>query len=265
MEELVTVSITYLGRIIGALVIWTVGRRLVRFLIALMEKRMTKVRIDDSLISFLSPLVKITLKVLLVLTVTATLGVEITTFTAVIGAASFAVGLAFQGSLANFAGGVLILALKPFKVGDFIASQGFSGTVREIQVFYTVLQTIENQKVIIPNAELSNASAINYSAFENRRTNFKLPVPFDTDIQLVKDTITKCAADNPLILKEPEPAIVLGEYSENGLVFYIRVWAKSTDYWTMYFGFLEQIKKALDKKGISISYRKLDVYVKETN
>ena len=138
---------------------------------------------DQSLQTFLIPLLRVTLQALLFLTIAATVGIEITTFAAIIGAASLALGLAFQGSLANLAGGVLILIFKPFKVGDFIQAAGFSGTVMEIQIFHTVLRTPDNQKVIIPNADLSNASAINYSAYDNRRANIQLTVSYDSDLK----------------------------------------------------------------------------------
>lgn len=149
METLSALAATYVGRIALAVVIWLIGKRLIDFVLQVLDRRMDKVHVDESLHSFLSPLLSTVLKVLLALTVAATLGIEITTFAAILGAASLAVGLAFQGSLANFAGGILILLLKPFKVGDFIEASGFSGTVKEIQVFHTVLRTPDNQKVII--------------------------------------------------------------------------------------------------------------------
>src|SRR5690554_6175250 len=173
MEFFAQIVATYLGRIVLGIIIWLVGRRLIDFLLTLMENRMNKANMDDSLHTFLSPLMKVLLQILLVLTVSATLGIEITTFAAILGAASLAIGLVFQGSLANFAGGVLILLLNPFKVGDFIEAAGFSGTVKEIQIFHTILQTPDNQKVIIPNAELSNSSGVNYSAYDTRRFNLQ--------------------------------------------------------------------------------------------
>lgn len=263
MTNIVEISLPYLGRIVAAIVIYFLGKKLIEFLNDLIEKRLSRAEVDTSLRTFISPLLKITLQVLLFLTMAGVLGIEITTFAAIIGAASFAVGLAFQGSLANFAGGVLILVFKPFKVGDFIAASGFSGTVREIQVFYTTLQTIENQKVIIPNADLSNASAINYSAYDLRRTNFKLSISYDSDLQKAKEAIRTVAENHPLILEDPPQQIVMGEYGEHGAILYIRVWAKRTDYWAMYFEFLEQIKEALDQAGVTIPYQQLDVHIKK--
>ena len=262
MDYITTIVAPYLGRILLAILVWFAGRKIIKLLVEFMERRVRKVHVDDSLHSFLSPLVRIVLKILLVLTVAATLGIEITTFAAIIGAASFAVGLAFQGSLANFAGGILILLLKPFKVGDFVETVGFSGTVKEIQVFHTILQTPDNQKVIIPNADLSNSSAINYSAYNTRRANVKLIISYKSDIKKAKEVIRQVADNHPLILKDPEPFIVMGEYGEDGAILYARVWAQREDYWAMYFDFLEQVKEAFDAAGVEIPYRQMDVHIK---
>lgn len=262
MSYVVALILPYLARIALAALIWFAGGKAVTFLVQLVEKRMNKVQVDQSLHSFLLPLVKITLQLLLILTVAATVGIEITTFAAIVGAAGFAVGLAFQGSLANFAGGVLILVLKPFRVGDFIQAAGFSGTVREIQVFHTVLTTLENQKVIIPNAELSNSSAVNYSAYERRRTNLKLSIPYREDLQKVKQVLEEVIAAQPLILKDPPAAVVVGGFESHGIALYVRVWADLGDYWTMYFSFLEQIKQAFDQAGVQLAHPQLDVHLK---
>lgn len=265
METLSALAATYFGRIALAVIIWFVGKKLIDLVLELLERRMGTVNVDESLRSFLAPLTTMVLKILLVLTVAATVGIEITTFAAIFGAASLAVGLAFQGSLANFAGGILILLLKPFRVGDFIEASGFSGTVKEIQVFHTVLRTPDNQKVIIPNADLSNSSAINYSAFDTRRANLKLGVSFDSDIKQAKAVIRQVADNNPLVLQDPEPVIVVGEHGDHGYVVYVRLWAKNSDYWAMRFSFLEDVVDAFDVAGIEIPYQQLDVHVKSNN
>ncbi|NLJ80830.1 MAG: mechanosensitive ion channel family protein [Firmicutes bacterium] len=263
MNFLNTVAASYLGRIVLAALLWFLGRKAIQLVLDILERRLSKVRVDQSLRSFLLPLAKVSLQVLLILTVAATLGVEITTFAAIIGAVSFAIGLAFQGSLANFAGGVLILVLKPFRVGDFIEASGFSGTVKEIQVFYTILRTTNNQKIIIPNADLSNSSAINYSAYDTRRTDLRLAVSYQSDLKQAKEAVMKVAENHPLILKDPAPQIVMGDYGPDGAILYIRVWARLADYWTMYFDFLEQIKEAFDRAGVEIPYRQMDVRLKD--
>lgn len=262
MAEIQALIVTYLARVVLAIIIWFVGKRLIRLIINLTERRMNRLQVDKTLHSFLIPLIRMTSKTLLVITIAATLGIEITTFAAVIGAVSLAIGLAFQGSLSNFAGGVLILLLKPFTVGDYIQVGNFSGTVNEIQVFYTILRTPDNQKVIIPNSDLSNSSAINYSAYKNRRANFKISISYESDVQIAKKAILTVAEKHPLILKEPAPFVAVGEYGDDGLILFVRVWAKNSDYWTMYFGFLEKIKVALDEAQIEIPYRQMDVHFK---
>lgn len=261
MEAIREVAFSYLGRLVLGAIVWFVGRKLVSFIIGVLDRRMAKVEVDASLQTFLGPLAKAVLQVLLVLTVAATVGIEITTFAAIIGAASLAVGLAFQGSLANFAGGVLILMFKPFKVGDFIEAAGYSGTVREIQVFHTVLQTPDGQKVIIPNADLSNSSAVNYSAYDNRRATLKIPISFASDFKLAKEVIRKVAENHPLILDDPAPVIVMGELGPDGPMIWARVWALRTDYWTMLFDFQEQVKDAIAEAGVQIPFSTMDINI----
>jgi small conductance mechanosensitive channel len=261
MATLTALLATYLGRIVLAAVIWFAGRKLIGLVLDVLERRLEKTQIDTTLHSFLKPLVNITLKVLLFLTVFATLGIEITTFAAILGAASLAVGLAFQGSLSNFAGGVLILVLKPFKVGDFIEAAGFSGTVQEIQVFHTVLKTPDNQKVIIPNSDLSNASAINYSAYDTRRASLEIGVSFNSDIKRAKEVIRQVADENPLILQDPEPVVAVGAHGDHGYIVTVRLWAKNENYWAMRWRFLEEVVDAFNKNGIEIPYQQLDVHL----
>lgn len=264
MNEIVAVILPYLGRIVLALAIFLIGRKAVSLLLQLIERRMEKVEMDQSLQTFLIPLLRVTLQALLFLTIAATVGIEITTFAAIIGAASLALGLAFQGSLANLAGGVLILIFKPFKVGDFIQAAGFSGTVMEIQIFHTVLRTPDNQKVIIPNVDLSNASAINYSAYDNRRANIQLTVSYDSDLKKVKEVLYGVIAKQPLILDDPKPMVVMGGFGEDGATISVRVWADKSDYWTMYFALLEDIKVAFEEEGVRIPYRQMTVHLEQS-
>jgi small conductance mechanosensitive channel len=256
-------ALTYLGRAVLGVAIWIIGRKLITLLLSVLDRRMEKVMVDQSLHTFLSTLAQMALQVLLILTVAATFGIEITTFAAIVGAASLAVGLAFQGSLANFAGGVLILLLKPYKVGDYIEAAGYAGTVREIQVFHTVLQTPDNQKIIIPNSDLSNSSAINYSAYDTRRATVKVPISFDSDFKLAKEVVRKVAENHPLVLKDPAPAVMMGELGDHGPILQARVWAERSNYWSMYFDFLEQVKDALEEAGVEIPYNQLEVRLRQ--
>jgi small conductance mechanosensitive channel len=256
-------ALTYLGRAVLGVAIWIIGRKLITLLLSVLDRRMEKVMVEQSLHTFLSTLAQMALQVLLILTVAATFGIEITTFAAIVGAASLAVGLAFQGSLANFAGGVLILLLKPYKVGDYIEAAGYAGTVREIQVFHTVLQTPDNQKIIIPNSDLSNSSAINYSAYDTRRATVKVPISFDSDFKLAKEVVRKVAENHPLVLKDPAPAVMMGELGDHGPILQARVWAERSNYWSMYFDFLEQVKDALEEAGVEIPYNQLEVRLRQ--
>lgn len=263
VSELWGVAVQYAGRIVLAVIVFFVGRQLVNVAINLTERRMTKVKVDESLHTFLSSFLRLALQALLLLSVAATAGIEVTSFVALIGAAGLAIGLAFQGSLSNFAGGVLILLLKPFKVGDFIEAGGYSGTVKEIQVFYTVLHTPDNQKVIVPNSALSNATAVNYSANPTRRMNIKVLVSYKSDIQQVKEVLLNAARSIPQVLDDPAPFVALGELGPHGMVFYLRAWAPLSDYWTCYFQLNENVKRALDEAGIEIPYNQLDVHLKQ--
>ena len=253
--------IQYAGRILLALVVYLVGRQLVRLAVNFTERRMSKMEVEESLHTFLSSLLSMALQALLILSVAATAGIEVTSFVAILGAAGLAIGLAFQGTLSNFAGGVLILMLKPFKVGDFIEAGGYSGTVKEIQVFYTILHTPNNQKVILPNSTLSNASTINYSANPTRRANIQVLVSFDSDIQQVKEVLLEAARGNPYVLPDPGPFVALGDFSPHGMIFYLRAHALVKDYWTCYFLLNERIKEGLDAAGIEIPFEQLDVRV----
>lgn len=259
------IVVEYLVPIVLAIVFWFVGRKLIGLFTDFLEKRMEKRAIDDTLHSFLSPLARIGLQILLVLTIAATLGIETTSFAAIIGAASFAIGLAFQGSLANFSGGVLLLVFKPFVVGNYISVGSFSGTVKEIQVFYTVLQTPDRQKVIIPNSDLSNSSVTNFSAHDVRRANIKIPIAYTSNIKQAKQAISDVANNHPLVLQDPAPRIVVQEFGDDGIILSIRVWAETSEYWNMYFDFLELVKEAFDEVGVEIPYRQMDVYVRAEN
>ena len=261
MEGLYALMVTYAGKIVLAVIVLLVGLWVIKRITNLITRQLEKAALDVSLRTFLIPLVRVTLQVLLVITIASMLGAEMTSFIAIIGAAGFAIGLALQGSLANFAGGVLILILKPFKVGDFIEAAGFSGTVKEIQVFHTILNTPDNRKIIIPNANLSNSSAVNYSSYDTRRLDLKFGVGYDDDIGKVKRVLQKIAVDHPLVMKEPAPMIVLGEHGDSSIVFFFRVWCAAADYWTLYFEFMEQVKLAFDEENISIPYPQMDVHM----
>ncbi len=257
--------IAYAGKIFLALLILLVGLLLIKKLSSFISALLLKSNKEASLNSFLTSLIKIVLQIILILTVASTLGLEITTIVALLASVAFAVGLALQGSLANFAGGVLILFLKPFKVGDYIEASGHAGTVTEIQIFYTILHTPDNKKIIIPNGKLSNDSAINYSANDTRRVDFKFGVGYGDDIRKVKSVLGKLAEEHELIFQDPAPQIVMGEHGDSAIIFFLRVWCKTENYWTIYFDLLEKVKIRFDEEGINIPYPQMDIHLPVPN
>ena len=261
MSNAYPLIISYGERIILSLVFLIVGLKVINVLAHFTAGKLEKAKVDQSLQPFLVSIFKVALQVMLVISIASMLGAEMTSFIAVLGAATLAVGFALQGSLANFAGGVLILLLKPFKVGDYIEAAGFGGTVKEIQIFYSILDTPDNKRIIIPNANLSNSSTINYSVNPNRRIDFVLGVGYQDSMEKVRNILQRIASENPLMFEDPPPQIVLGEHGDNSLIVYFRVWCKMEDYWSLYWETLEKIKAEFDKEGINIPYPQLDVHM----
>jgi small conductance mechanosensitive channel len=184
-----------------------------------------------------------------------------TSFIAVLGSAGLAVGLALQGSLSNFAGGVLILVLKPYKVGDYIEAAGYAGTVQEIQMFYTILQSPDNKKIIVPNSNMSNSGTVNFSANATRRVDLVFGVGYDDDVEKVKSILWDVANEDPLVLDDPAPLIVLGQHDASSINFFYRVWCNASDYWAVYFSTMEKVKLAFDKHQVGIPYPQMDVHL----
>ena len=247
--------ITVFGpKVIGALLIWIIGSWVIKKLLKGLGIVMGKNNYDESLKKFLLNLTGWILKILLILAVLGTLGVETTSFAAIIAAAGLAIGLALQGSLANFAGGVLILIFKPFKIGDLIEAQGELGVVKEIEIFTTKLTSPTNKLIIIPNGTLSNGNIINYSAEGKLRVDLTFGIDYGSDIKLAKEVLTSMMEDNPKVLKDPAPAVTVSELADSSVNLAVRPWANVEDYWDVYFETVEKGKEALDKAGIEIPY-----------
>tara|TARA_R110002049_G_scaffold293731_2_gene478974 strand:+ start:21398 stop:22213 length:816 start_codon:yes stop_codon:yes gene_type:complete len=253
-QKWIDLAIQYGLKVILAAVIWIVGSWVIGKLLKAAKKIMAKGDYELSLQKFLSNLLKWTLKIVLIIVVLGTVGIETTSFAAIIAAAGLAIGLALQGSLGNFAGGVLIMIFKPIKIGDFIEAQGESGTVKEIEIFTTKLNTPDNKIVIIPNGALSNGNIVNYSVEDTRRVDFTFGVGYDSDIKKTKEVILSVINSNPLILKDPAVAVNVSELADSSINFFTRVWVKKEDYWTVKFDVTEQTKEALDAAGIEIPY-----------
>ena len=241
-------------RILGAIAIWIIGAWIIKKLISTTKKIMDKRDYDESLKKFLLNLIGWSLKILLILAILSKLGVETTSFAAVIAAAGLAVGMALQGSLGNFAGGVLIMIFKPFKIGDLIEAQGEMGVVKEIEIFTTKITGLSNKEIIIPNGALSNGNITNYSVLGTRRVDLVFGVSYDADIKQTKDVIMNVLTSHPLVLKDPAPTVNVLELADSSVNFATRPWCNTADYWTVYFDVMEQVKIALDQAGIEIPY-----------
>ncbi len=259
MDQALAMIMAYAPKVVLALVTLLIGLWLIKRLVGALETRLAAK--DPTLSKFLCGLIGVTLKILLLISVASMVGIATTSFIAVMGAAGLAVGLALQGSLANFAGGVLILIFKPFRVGDVIEAQGYLGTVVEIQILYTILNTFDNRRIVIPNGNLSNASLINLSAYDTRRCDMSFGIGYGDDIGKAKAIIQRLIDADPRALKDPAPMVVVGGLGESSVDFTVRVWLKASDYWPLYFDMQENVKNAFDAEGISIPFPQRDVHL----
>ncbi|PID44579.1 MAG: mechanosensitive ion channel protein MscS [Gammaproteobacteria bacterium] len=260
LNWLTTMAKTYGPNLLMAIFTLVIGLWIINRLVKAVEKGLSS-KVEATLLSFLRSLISVGLKVMLIISVASMVGIQTTSFIAVLGAAGLAVGLALQGSLANFAGGALILLFKPFKVGDVIDAQGFVGTVREIQIFNTILTTGDNRRVIIPNGALSNGSLINISAESTRRIDLSFGIGYNDDIDKAKAILNRLADEDKRILQTPARQIVVAELADSSVNFTVRLWANASDYWGIYFDMTENVKKAFDAEGISIPFPQQDVYM----
>lgn len=246
--------INYGPRIIGAIAIWIIGSWIIKKLLKSVSKLMDKKDYDPSLEKFSLSLLTWGLKIVLILSILGTLGVETTSFAAVLAAGGLAIGLALQGSLTNFAGGALIMIFKPYKIGDFIEAQGITGVVKEIGIFTTTLNTAGNQLAIIPNGKLSNDNIINYNAEKTRRDNIIAGIGYDSDIKKAKEILLDIANGHEKVLKDPAPEVYVAELADSSVNLSLRYWTNNSDFWKCHFYILEELKSRFDKEGIDIPY-----------
>lgn len=252
VNEFINALIAYSPKLISAIFILIIGLYGIRLINRMVKKIMLKNEFDPTLSRFLANSLLWALRLLLFITVISRLGIESSSFVAILGAAGLAVGLSLQGSLSNFAGGVLIILFKPFRVGDSIEAQGVAGTVNEIQIFTTKLLTSNNQTIFIPNGILSNGIIINYSLQGIRRADLVFSLSYDTNIKTAKDIVMKVMTNHPKVLKNPLPAVSVKNLTDTSIVLAIQPWAKNADFSSMSSDILEQCKDAFDKAGISI-------------
>lgn len=250
--------------IISTLLIYLIGSWLIKVVMKYTAKVFEKRHLDVSLSKFLMSMMRWVLNILLFILIITQLGVQTSVFVAIIGAAGLAIGLALQGSLANFAGSVLILTLKPFKVGDYIAgSNGEAGTVVDIDIFATKLKTPQNQIVIVPNGALSNSRITNYSQLDDRRTWFDIRISYDANLELAKQTLLDVLNNNEMAFKDPAPQIVITELGEYAVNFSVRVTTSNGQFWTMREKLIVDCKEALEKANIAIAYPQRDIHIKQ--
>lgn len=252
--------LAFLPDLLGALLWLVIGWWLIKLIIGSIKKFFSKREHEPALTKFLLNLANGTLLVLLLISVVGMLGIETTSFIAILGAAGLAIGLALQGSLSNFAGGVLILMLKPFKLGDWIEVNGISGSVKDISMFYTKLNTFGNQLAIIPNGELSNDNIINYSAEDKRRDAITIGISYESNIKLAKDTLMALLHEQENILEDPAPAVVVTELADSSVNLSVRFWAKNEFFWDCHWYTIEEAKTRLEAAGISIPFPQRDVH-----
>ena len=252
----------YLIKIVLALAIFFLGKMAAKWLTKFIIKTLNKTgQIDDTLESFLSSVIYGILLVLVVLSALGQLGVETTSFIAIIGAVGLAVGLAFQNTLSNISAGVMIVIFKPIKVGEFVEAGGASGSVEEINIFNTIMKTGDNKTIIIANSNIINKNIVNYSRKKTRRVDLTFGIGYDDDLKLAKEILIDILQKDERILKDPAPLVAVSELADSSVNFVTRSWVKSSDYWGVYFDTLEKVKLKFDKKGISIPYPQMDVHL----
>ena len=259
-QQIVTAIIKLVG---GLIVVWVLFK-IINALSRKIEKKLLKnEKVDTTIAGFIEPLIRKVLKFFIIVCYIGFVGIETSLIAAAITSAGLALGLALQGSLSNFAGGFIILLMRPFKVGDYIDTGTDSGTVESIQIFYTTLVTPDNKVVKIPNGGLSNSSVTNYSTKNTRRCDLTFSIAYDADVNKAKEIIRKCANKTGLVLDEPAPFINVSAHSASSIDIVSRFWVKSSDYWTLHFNLLESVKTEFDKNCIEIPYNKLDINVKK--
>lgn len=263
LQSLLSESVWILIKILIALAIYFVGRWIVRRILKLVDVAMQHRNVDISLRSFMRNTISTVFTLLLVLIVVSTLGVNVTSLIAVASAATLAIGMALSGTAQNFAGGVMILLMKPYRVGDYISAQGQSGTVRDIKLFSTVITTADNQTIYIPNNSIATAIIDNYSTADLRRVDWSVGISYGDDVDVARKAVLAMLAADSRILKDPEPVVWVAALADSSVNLTIRAWVKNSDYWNVFFEHNEEFYKELPKHGLSFPFPQMDVHVKK--
>ena len=258
-------ALDFVSKLLICIIIYIVGKRLIRLLNKVLEKLMNNRKLDMSVISFLTSLINILLTVVLLITIINILGINNSSFLALFASIGVAMGMALSGTMQNFAGGVMILLFRPYKIGDYIQAQGQEGTVKSIQIFSTVLITSDNRTIYVPNGGLSNNIIVNFNNQNTRRIEWSISVEYGTDYDKAKSIILNILSSDERILKDPNPFIVLKELAANSVDILVRVWVKRTNYWDVYYNINEKIYKVFEANGINIPFPQLTVHLSENS
>ena len=262
IKNLSNKSVDFILKILAGLVILIIGFKIINIIEGKLKKPHKFSKIDQSVKTFLISFTTISLKIVLTVIFLSVIGVPMASLVTIVGSCAVAIGLALQGGLSNIAGGLMILIFKPFKVGDFISTNGNEGTVKSITMFYTTITTIDNKVIQLPNGNLSNSNITNFTANKERRIDINLSVAYNSNINEVKEVVNEVIDKHELILQDKEKFIRLSKHDESCLVFTLRVWVNTKDYWNVYFDLMEQIKEAFDKNNIEIPFNQLDIHMK---
>ncbi|MDJ0621947.1 MAG: mechanosensitive ion channel [Desulfocapsaceae bacterium] len=261
METIQTLLITYGTKVVLAILVFIIGKWLAGKICSILASLMEKNNVDQTLVKFLRNILYYLLLAAVLVAVAGQLGINTASFLTIIGAASLAIGLALKDSLSNFSAGVMLILFRPFKVGDYIDAGGESGTVDEISIFNTILNTPDNQRKIIPNGAIASSTITNVTAYPTRRMDLVIGVGYDDDLQKTKKILEDIIAGRDDLLKDPAPTVAVAELADSSVNFVVRPWVKTSDYWGVRFQLIEQIKTTLDENGISIPYPQRDVHL----
>jgi len=246
--------------LLGAIAIYIIGKWLIVMVVSFVEKMMEKSKIDQMLIKFISSMLRTLLLVMVILAALNQLGVDTTSFVAMIAAAGLAIGLALQGTFSNIGAGVLIIIFKPFTIGHIIKAAGETGTVDDMNLFSTILKTLDNRIIIVPNSAIMGGSITNFSLQDTRRVDLVFGIGYDDDLKLAKQTLMEIGTSDSRILQDPAPFVAVSELADSSVNFTVRFWVNSPDYWAVHFDTIESVKLVFDEKGISIPYPQMDIH-----
>ncbi len=264
-DWLTTSGLSFCVSLLGALAFLFIGFWVSKLIVKALRKMMVRKNSDPGLISFVCSLANIALKIMIIISVMGMVGIQMTSFIAVLGAAGIAVGMALQGTLSNFASGVMILIFKPYKVDDYIEANGVAGVVKEIQIFNTIITTVDNKTIIVPNGSLATNTLTNYSKQPIRRVDWTVGVSYGTGFNVAKESIMRILNADSRVLKDPEIFVSITSLSDSSVDIVVRAWVNSPDYWGVYFDFYNTVYAKFNEEGISFPFPQMDVHIKENN